>query len=100
MKPNYFTLSLNPQCTNNENQCEVFLERLNSLYLSLRFTMEKESHSSIPGRNKTFGNRIGAAVSSSDIFGQLFQSSFIGILHLNFPAKISVPKISDDDTAA
>ena len=34
---------------NNENQCEVFLERLNSLHPSLRFTMEKESHSSLPG---------------------------------------------------
>ena len=33
---------------NNENQCDVFLERLNSLYPSLRFTMEKESHSSLP----------------------------------------------------
>ena len=34
---------------NNENQCEVFLERLNSLHTSLRFTMEKEPHSSLPG---------------------------------------------------
>ena len=34
---------------NNENQCEVFLERLNSLHHSFQFTMEKESHSSFPG---------------------------------------------------
>ena len=33
---------------NNENQCEVFLERLNSLHPSLQFTLEKESHSSLP----------------------------------------------------
>ena len=33
---------------NNENQREVFLERLNSLHPSLRFTVEKESHSFLP----------------------------------------------------
>ena len=33
---------------NDENQCEIFLERLNLLHPSLRFTMEKESHSSLP----------------------------------------------------
>ena len=32
---------------NNQNQCEVLLERLNSLHPSLRITMEKESHSSL-----------------------------------------------------
>ena len=33
---------------NNENQCKVFLKNFNSLHPSLRFTMEKESHSFLP----------------------------------------------------
>ena len=33
---------------NNENQCKLFLERLNLLHTSLRFIFKKESHSSLP----------------------------------------------------
>ena len=32
---------------NNEDHCDVFLDRLNFLHPSLRFTMEKESYSSL-----------------------------------------------------
>ena len=33
---------------NNESQCDVFLDKLNSLHPSLHFTFEKESNCSLP----------------------------------------------------
>ena len=33
---------------NNESQCDVLLDKLNSLHPSLRFTFEKESNCSLP----------------------------------------------------